>query len=50
MTDRGVESIENPFVATTSLKQGSVPAGMSIPTKSMFCFQNGWLRKSGRAI
>ena len=48
--DQGVEFMENPFIVTTSLNQGSAPARMSIPTKSMFCFQNCWLRKSGHAI
>ena len=50
--DQGVEFMENPFIPTTSLNQGSVPARMRIPTKSMFYFliQNCWLRKSGHAI
>ena len=48
--DQEVEFMENPFIAMTSLKQGSVPARMSIPTKCMFCFQKCWFRKSGRAI
>lgn len=50
--DQGVEFMENPFRQTTSLNQGSVPARMRIPTKSMFCFliQNCWLRKSGHAM
>lgn len=50
--DQGVDSVmENPFIATASFNQVPVPARMSIPTKSLFWFQeNCWLRKSGHAI